>query len=409
MLHLDAGQAPVGAEIDHGRPALGTCLGKRGLGERPPRDAASGAARQREPHREEDRRDAERLLAEGEGGGQGGVVGVLGALCYASEGIVAALYSHIEKGLLGAVRFEKSALVFFDLHIRVDDGHANGLHPARAQRLVGLEPFHEANQRMLMRLLALKGETAAALARYRQLRAMLASELAAEPEDATTALFNQIRRGDTAGLRPPSPALVVPLPPTPLVGRSDEVLAVCAHLRDMRVRAVTITGAGGIGKTRLAIGAAAGLAAAFPGGVAFVGLAAIRDPALVVPTIAHALGLADLAAAALVSRLPVQIHADQAGRSDPARSPPLTNGQTFRLKVDSFFDRAFYCAEVGWAASNLLAVAPKAKILLIPSTEAAAPPPPRPAPPARCRATGSSPLPGPRSAAGCGPRPRTFW
>jgi len=68
-------------------------------------------------------------------------------------------------------------------------------------------------------------------------------------------------------------------------------------------------------------------------------------------------------------RLRVQIHADQAGRPDPSRSPVLTNGQTFRLKVGSFFDRAFYAAEVGWAASNLLAVAPDARMLLFPITE----------------------------------------
>lgn len=58
---------------------------------------------------------------------QFGLAGALGAICYASEGIVAALYSHIEKGLLSAISFEKNALEFFDLHIRVDDGHAGKL------------------------------------------------------------------------------------------------------------------------------------------------------------------------------------------------------------------------------------------------------------------------------------------
>jgi len=65
-------------------------------------------------------------------------------------------------------------------------------------------------------------------------------------------------------------------------------------------------------------------------------------------------------------RLAVRIQADQAGRPDPPRSPVLTNGQTFTLKVGSFFDRAFYCAEVGWAASNLISVAPQAMIRLEP-------------------------------------------
>ena len=56
-----------------------------------------------------------------------GVLGILGALCYASEGIVAALYSHIKHGLLRTVPFDKEALVFFEVHIHVDDGHADKL------------------------------------------------------------------------------------------------------------------------------------------------------------------------------------------------------------------------------------------------------------------------------------------
>lgn len=56
-----------------------------------------------------------------------GVLGILGALCYASEGIVGALYSQIEAGLLSAVAFERQDLVFFDEHICVDDGHADKL------------------------------------------------------------------------------------------------------------------------------------------------------------------------------------------------------------------------------------------------------------------------------------------
>jgi pyrroloquinoline-quinone synthase len=56
-----------------------------------------------------------------------GVLGILGALCYASEGIVAALYTHIQGGLLQAVALDKEALLFFELHIHVDNGHADKL------------------------------------------------------------------------------------------------------------------------------------------------------------------------------------------------------------------------------------------------------------------------------------------
>jgi hypothetical protein len=57
---------------------------------------------------------------------------------------------------------------------------------------------------------------------------------------------------------------------------------------------------------------------------------------------------------ALLAGLPCLIRADIAGRPDPARSPELTNGQTFRLQVESKLDRNFYVASVGWTASNAM-------------------------------------------------------
>src|SRR5215218_4403021 len=89
---------------------------------------------------------------------------------------------------------------------------------------------------------------------------------------------------------PPLPAAPLPYPLTSLVGREREVAELQALLRQPEVRLVTLAGPGGVGKTRLAIRVAEGLALDFPGGIAFVGLAAIREPGLVVPTIAHALG-----------------------------------------------------------------------------------------------------------------------
>jgi pyrroloquinoline-quinone synthase len=56
-----------------------------------------------------------------------GVLGILGALCYASEGIVPALYSHIQGALRQAGSFDREALMFFEVHIHADDGHADKL------------------------------------------------------------------------------------------------------------------------------------------------------------------------------------------------------------------------------------------------------------------------------------------
>ncbi len=78
---------------------------------------------------------------------------------------------------------------------------------------------------------------------------------------------------------------------TSLLGREQEVMTVCALLRQPGVRLLTLTGTGGIGKTRLGLQVAKELLDEFVDGVYFVPLAPIADPSLVIPIIAQVLGI----------------------------------------------------------------------------------------------------------------------
>ena len=80
----------------------------------------------------------------------------------------------------------------------------------------------------------------------------------------------------------------VPRPLTTFVGRERELAEIRKRLADPAIRLLTLTGTGGIGKTRLASEAARAIVDLFPDGVAFVSLAAVRDTALVPATIAEA-------------------------------------------------------------------------------------------------------------------------
>ncbi len=122
--------------------------------------------------------------------------------------------------------------------------------------------------------------------------AMLADALELGPDDRP-ALLAAARPGRPSG-QPQSAAaafLPFPVPLTPIIGRERERAALVTLLGASAIRLVTLTGAGGSGKTRLALAVGAQLQDEFGDGVAFVDLAPVRDAGLVLPAIAGALGV----------------------------------------------------------------------------------------------------------------------
>ncbi|WP_210480699.1 DUF4062 domain-containing protein [Naasia sp. SYSU D00948] len=92
---------------------------------------------------------------------------------------------------------------------------------------------------------------------------------------------------------PPRPVSALPMPLTQIFGREEECSALVHRLRSPGVRLITLTGPGGIGKTRLAIEVARRLEPDFPDGVLFVPLAPVDNPAQVPSAIAQVLGVRD--------------------------------------------------------------------------------------------------------------------
>lgn len=177
--------------------------------------------------------------------------------------------------------------------------HAAGID--YANRLLAIEPWREETHRHLMILLARSGQRSAALAQYDLCRRALLDQLSIEPLPETTALYTRIR----AAAAPPPHNL--PPQPTPFVGRTTELAEIARFFNNPHVQLLTLVGPGGIGKTRLALQAAArfidpnrSIEQPFPDGVFIVPLAGLEASEL------HASQLALIAAIADALRFSFQ-------------------------------------------------------------------------------------------------------
>jgi len=163
---------------------------------------------------------------------------------------------------------------------------------------VAQEPTDEDAHTELMRLYALSGRRLEALRQYERLRKTLTEELDTHPAGASRRLYEEIRAGSSLAdpfVCGPSEIPVhhalhnLPAPLTSFVGREKEGLEVKRSLSMTRL--MTLTGAGGSGKTRLALEVAHDLVGTYPDGVWLAELAALSDPTLVARAVAATLGV----------------------------------------------------------------------------------------------------------------------
>ena len=162
-----------------------------------------------------------------------------------------------------------------------------------ARLLVAIDILNEEHQRRLMELLVSDGQRTEALRVYETCRDALRRELGLEPSEETSALAMSIadRKDHAASPVRLAPSLIgLPSYPTELEGRIEELQRIRQLIED-GARLISLTGIGGVGKTRLAVEATAQAAERFPDGVAFVSLSSVHTASATISVILDALGL----------------------------------------------------------------------------------------------------------------------
>ena len=172
--------------------------------------------------------------------------------------------------------------------------------------------------------------------------ALLASALSLSSEQRA-ALFAAARPPLSEDDTQAAPLQVLPFPPTALLGREQEVAQAYDLLQARGVRLLTLTGPGGVGKTRLALELAQTLRERFADGLAWIDLTALRDSSLVSQTVAQALGLRE-----------------QANYAFPEQVRAFLQGKQFLLLLDNFE----HLLEAADFVATLLVHCPRVQVLV---------------------------------------------
>jgi len=185
---------------------------------------------------------------------------------------------------------------------------------AHARRWLELDPLHEPAHRCLMRLYAGCGRRSDAVQQVEACERLLREELGVSPDPETIALSEAIREGRTLSPRltftsapkrragrahegrevegvPARPRHNLPPEPTPFIGREEELAHIALLLADPGCRLLSVVGPGGMGKSRLAIRAAADQLPHFNDGVYLVPLASLASSELLASAIMEAIGV----------------------------------------------------------------------------------------------------------------------